>query len=309
MPKLNDFLAAFRREHADLFATYDEIDSTGCRICRLRLRADVASTRGMSRSLYHKCGPHDRANYVAWLLLGNRMYDPVCTASVVTPCAMGRRKDSASLREFNLDAVRGVRKELKEYNKEASRVRFGTPSRYAEFESKQCKPMGSAGAHSGHAFLEDLASSAAHVKSFVELAQNLSGVLFRGHDDHHNMGDDDDMMTAIRGTAVIHASRCYNMSMFRVACHCIKHSVSNKHSRWPRCPDSVSAWERFLEYEGGAKSGAEMVGLIQYDRAVAFCTGMRRQLPNYCLCDLACWLCLARGLPVRSSRKRKRRGA
>ena len=48
-----------------------------------------------------------------------------------------------------------------------------------------------------------------------------------------------------------------------------------------------------LEYGGGCQKGAKHFGLMKYVDAVAFCVQMRKHMANYCLCDLACWLCLA----------------
>ena len=39
--------------------------------------------------------------------------------------------------------------------------------------------------------------------------------------------------------------------------------------------------------------------------AVDFVEQMRTVVPSYCLCDLACWLCLAEGHVKAAARKRK----
>ena len=299
IPALTDFSYQFRSKYAELFTTYEEVDCTGCRIICLSLRPDTASVRSLSKFLYSKGGCTNREDYVAWCLLAQRLFDPACIRAVLQPLATSGR--GSTLVEFNMESLKELRKRLRTYNEEASQVYFGTKKRYQEFEARQCNPTGSAGAHSGHPFLRDLIRSQTAVNDFIALCSEVADVIFAGHD-YCKSYDQDDISEAISANKITHTATYYKMSMCRVALHCISHSSSKRVASWPSCKFSEDLWLLLLEYDGGCKKGARHFGLIKYADAVAFCIQMRKHIVNYCLCDLACWLCLA---PINRGCKRK----
>jgi hypothetical protein len=227
---------------------------------------------------------------VAWCLLAQRLYDPSCIRCVLQPFATSGR--GSTLLKFNIGSLKELRKSLRAYNEKASRVYFGTKKRYREFESLQGHPTGSAGAHSGHTFLGDLIRSKTNVDNFTALSCQIADVIFAGHD-HRESYDHDDILEALSANATAHTGTYYKMSMCRVGLHCISHSSSKRGPSWAPCEFSEGLWDMLLEYDGGCKKGARRFGLMKYADAVEFCVQMRNRIVNYCLCDLACWLCLA----------------
>jgi hypothetical protein len=125
IPKLSSFDLSLRRQYADLFATFDMTDSTSCRMISLALRPDIAGVRAASKALFRHCGSHDRTNYVSWLLVAHRLFDPACIQSVLVPFCLGDQK-AACLIEFDVEHVRKLQRELRDYNEAASLVVFGT---------------------------------------------------------------------------------------------------------------------------------------------------------------------------------------
>ena len=109
---------------------------------------------------------------------------------------------------------------------------------------------------------------------------------------------------AISANPIAHTAKYYKTSISKVGLHCIAHSRSQRAASWPACEESEDSWLMLLHYDGGCKVGAQPFGLTNFADAFAFCVQMRKSIANYCLCDLACWLCLA---PKRRGCKRKRR--
>ena len=246
IPALTDFSYHFRSKYAALFSTYDEVDCTGCRIICLSLRPDTAVIRSLSKFLYSNGGCTKREDYVAWCLLGQRLFDPACILSVLQPLATSGR--GSTLLEFNMQTLKELRKRLRAYNDEASQVYFGNKKRYQEFEARQCNPTGSASAHSGHKFLNDLIRSQAAVDDFMALSSEVADVMFVGHD-YRQSYDHDDISEAISANAIAHTATYYKMSMCRVALHCISHSGSKRVSSWPACEFSEDLWLMLLRVQ------------------------------------------------------------
>ena len=76
--------------------------------------------------------------------------------------------------------------------------------------------------------------------------------------------------------------------------HQIDTRCPDREVRWKPCPFSKELWEFLMEYDGGSKGGALHFHLRRYKSALAFVTHMQKASPGYCLCDLGCWLCLAK---------------
>ena len=311
VPAVSAYPAAFRAKHLRLFATYDDVDNTGCRIFCLALRSDVAAVRSFSKTLYSRGGCVDRVNYVAWCMLAQRLYDPACIQSVLQPFVLWLSSSSSSsstrtnLLDFNLVSLKELRKQLREYNRRASEVVYGTKQCYRVFESKQCNPTGRAGLHSGHTFLADIINTKGAVGDFLKLCSDVADVLFARHDScrpHHS----DKVTEAVDNTCVLHSGSYYKMSMCRTALHCIRKSNYQGGLAWPPCEYSEDLWTMLLG-AGGSQAGACQFGLTGFADAISFCEDMRKRLPTYCLCDLACWLCLAHDRESARPQKRKRR--
>ena len=303
IPALSEFPYHFRTKYAGLFATYTDVDCTGCRIFCLSLRPNVASVRAFSRNLCSTGGRRARTHFIAWCLFAERMYDPACIRAVLQPLLI--EEIQKPLLDFDLLALKEFRRRLRAYNAHASEVVYGTKKRYKEFEAKQCNPTGVASGHSGHKFLHDIIHQRGALDDFVSLCTDIADVLFSGHD-HRVAYDCDDLTEALNGIPILHTSVYYKMAMYRTAKHCIQVSTSKRGPTWPPCEYSEELWDMLLEYDGGSQKGAELFGITSFKDAMAFCEGMRKQIPSYCLCDLSCWLCLASACKSTRTLKRKR---
>ena len=76
--------------------------------------------------------------------------------------------------------------------------------------------------------------------------------------------------------------------------HQVDHRNPANHARFPACPLTRQLWDFLLEYDGRCKRGARRFGLSSSESAISFVKEFQKSgCSNYCLCDLACWCCLA----------------
>jgi len=76
--------------------------------------------------------------------------------------------------------------------------------------------------------------------------------------------------------------------------HQVDHRNPANHARFPACPLTKQLWDFLLEYDGGCKRGARRFGLSSSGSEISFAKESQKSgCSNYCLCDLACWCCLA----------------
>ena len=84
------------------------------------------------------------------------------------------------------------------------------------------------------------------------------------------------------------------MSAARIAVHGVsRNSHHGDRADHPPCPMTEAVWKALLKPDAGARRGAKRYRLTSFHKAAKFVMGMRRIHRGYCLCDLACHLCLA----------------
>lgn len=83
------------------------------------------------------------------------------------------------------------------------------------------------------------------------------------------------------------------MSIARVALHAFEPSGSGHRGR-PQLPCNLdqSLWDD-AQMHAGAMSGVLATGLLAQP-AMEVVLGIRKSIPSYCFCDLACFLCLGK---------------
>jgi len=86
----------------------------------------------------------------------------------------------------------------------------------------------------------------------------------------------------------------YLMRTLVAMMHGIDKSNPDYRVRWKSCKLDPSLWDFHLKY-GQIEEKAKKYKLYDADRAIKFVEGMRKAYPEYCLCDLACWICLSTG--------------
>ena len=143
------------------------------------------------------------------------MFDGPLIINVILPFVVPARHQR--IRSIDLDALRELRALIREYNEEASRIRYGTPSKHYVFEGLQCNPTGCAAGHSGHTFLTDICKSAQRVEEFCAAAHDAAEDLFVGHSMNGQQPDFIDIYETLGDTRVIHTGSYYRRSMARVA--------------------------------------------------------------------------------------------
>ena len=124
-----------------LFESFEDTDCTGSRICALDERADVQGLRFVSKKIFNITGLC--WELVAWVLVAQRMFDPIPNEKVLAPAAVKRPS-------FIQENLLALRKKYADVN-----LNFGeTGSSAAELQKRQSNLSGCAGASSGHIFFE-----------------------------------------------------------------------------------------------------------------------------------------------------------
>ena len=257
--------------------------------------------RRLSTLLYPHVDESTRSDYVGWCFIAQRMFDGPLIINVILPFVVPARHQR--IRSIDLDALRELRALIREYNEEASRIRYGTPSKHYVFEGLQCNPTGCAAGHSGHTFLTDICKSAQRVEEFCAAAHDAAEDLFVGHSMNGQQPDFIDIYETLGDTRVIHTGSYYRRSMARVAVHCIRHHRSRNARTWPACASCDELWDLLLE--DGCRARATRFGLLVPAAAAEFCAAMQTPFPEYCMCDLACWLCLSNNVCAKRKRQRE----
>ena len=219
----------------------------------------------------------DEEASLCFTLAANRIWDP-------PTCAIFKEHIQRRPR-FNLPSMRLFLKEAEE-RVHSEGARLGCPT-------------GCAGAHSGLTWLRDLCESPESIANFQHYVRQLIPQLRNKH------GGPSDTETLWRAVSKIsrkghrrrlprHLGLYYKMQTYRVCKHafCIHSPRARARSA---CPDSKFLWHEVLtKYsQGGARKKASKLGLRSWEKAKRFCTLMRKVKRNYCMCDLACWICLS----------------
>ena len=222
----------------------------------LAMRPDIAAVRYASKQLFRAGGGQDRINYVGWLLLAHRLFDPACIQSVLVPFCCGDEKQ-ACLVELDHGNVKELKRRLRAYNEEAALVVFGSRARWSDFAQVQSNPTGSASAHSGHSFLNDLAKSVASVNDLRRRAEWNAERFFLIVDGENKADLEEWQEDAPK---LMHTGQYYTMSMLRISLHSLQHASTHSRHQWPSCETTPDLWDALLAYDGGAKAGAIRFG-------------------------------------------------
>ena len=274
------------------------ISSEGCPVWRLDMRPDIAIIRHASRRLRELSKRLSVEDHMAWVLLCHRMYDQPLVRDCVLPFIS---ENQAVPKQFTMQNLKALRKRMTEFNEECALVVFNDKSKHEVFRKKQSNPSGSAAAHSGWTWLQDVMSTPATLKSFQTHAIDLAISVFHSEDGKYDAGHgmsrtgiDDALATIAKSKPLLHTGAYYTMSAARIAVHGV--SLTSHHgdrADHPPCALTESAWKALLKPNAGARKNAKKYRLHSFHKASAFVMGMRRIHRNYCLCDLACHLCLA----------------
>ena len=249
-------------------------------IWSLSARHDVRAVAHVSRKCYFMMqqGLLSEADAVAWSLTANRVWDEPCCRELQTQIDSHKVFTLAGLRAF-LVQVEGL-------------VQSGT--------TRLGNPTGFAGAHTGLPWLTSVCENAGEFQAFKRFASSLVSQLRakRG-----GASSTETLWKAISKPKTEKGVRLklpkhtgiYNqMQSFRVLRHAYHRVHPDRAHREP-CQDSKELWEGILlKYDqGGANRKSLGFGVKPWKNAARFCQLMRRKVPGYCMCDLACWICLA----------------
>jgi hypothetical protein len=245
----------------------------------LDVRPDVRAVRNIASCCYalQRNSVLDEETSLCFVLAANRIWDPSTCAALKTHIQRCPR--------FNLPSMRLFLKETRE-RVQSEGARLGNPT-------------GCAGAHSGLTWLRDLCESQESMANFKIYVRGLVPKLRNKH------GGPSDTVTLWCAISKIskhgdrrrlprHLGLYYKMQTFRVCRHAFCVHCPRAHAR-RACKDSKFLWHEVLtKYsQGGAKKKTPKLGLRSWEKAKRFCTAMRKVKSNYCMCDLACWICLS----------------
>ena len=114
-----------------------------------------------------------------------------------------------------------------------------------------------------------------------------------------------DIHSAITKAGMPHSGDYYKMSTMRVLKHAFDVINWKNGTRFPACESSSELWDILLQADSGAKEGARRTGLLDFEEARKFVCQAQKAYPSYCLCDLSCWLCLAKSeLPPKGAKRK-----
>jgi hypothetical protein len=270
---------ALRNEFPSLTSTFSTSHKHGGGIWCLDARPDVRAVQDVARCCFDMTsnGSLDETSALCFVLAANRIWDPPTCADLKTLIQQHPA--------FTLQNMRSFLKQVE------AKVLSGTAV-------IGC-PTGCAGAHSGLTWLRYLCSSTKSWACFKEYVGHLIPQLR-----NTNGGPADTQAvwlaiskphkTGIEGRMPKHHGTYYKMQTFRVCKHafCTRHPRRAKRSA---CPDSKYLWnDVLLKYAGGGANRKSIKhGLRSWKAASRFCKLMRKVKSNFCMCDLACWICLA----------------
>lgn len=268
-----------REEFPSLVQTFATIHEHGGGIWCLDARPDVRAVQDVSRFCYAMLnkGLLDETSGLCFALAANRMWDASASLDLKDLIKKRPTFDLANMRSY----LKQVEAEVLSCN-----VRVGCPT-------------GCAGAHSGLTWLRDLCSSREHFARFKAYVGHLTPQLRNKRGGPSGTKDmwlaiSKPKKTGLKTLAPQHLGVYYKMQTYRVCKHawCISHP---RRAARPACPDSEYLWNEVLlkHKNGGAVRKSLKHGLRDWKQARRFCEGMRKVKANFCMCDLACWICLS----------------
>lgn len=285
----------------ELMQHFQATDATGCRIWCLDVRPDVAGVKHVSKLMY--AAEVDEHTHVAWAFVAQRLYDMPLLVNCLRPFCLPDVNKGKSAVTVSRQSLLSLQKKIDAYNEQAAIHFFGDKTKAWQFAQKQCNPTGSASAHSGHTWLTDLLQDKGELQAFKKFCRHAANLIFRNHDQHsalHQPPSMKEMMDCHGDNALSHTGSYYQHAMCRVALHYVSTRMHHgDRAVHPSCELTDDLWRCCMKYDGGARKGATYFGLSEFEAAQEFTLSMRKIKPNYCFCDLACWLCLAHAIAVK----------
>lgn len=242
-------------------------------------RPDVRVVQDVARCCYDmtNTGALDERSALCFALAANRIWD--------VPTCAGLLKIIRQRPDFTVQNMRVFLKQV-EANVRRCTVVVGCPT-------------GCAGTHSGLPWLRHLCSSTEACSCFKEYVRHVVPQ-FRNR--HGGPAKAEVVWQAISAPRKIgfhgqmpkHLGTYYKMQIFRVC----RHAFCTRHPRRAKrqaCQDSKHLWNEVLLMcaGGGANRKSMKHGLRSWKAASRCCKLMRKVKGNFCMCDLACWICLS----------------
>jgi len=212
-------------------------------------------------------------------------------------------------RPFTQAALQQFFNALQKDDLEQSVALFGHDRSAHMFARKRGNPTGSAAGHSGDRWLKDMLDDSR--MDFAEFEEHVDSLLCGLRGPRSCRGTVQQLWDALtdEDAKPPHSAEYYTMNVFRALRHAFDISAPQRGVRFPACESSSMLWnDILLQYDGGAKRCAALVGLADWRQAAALVKRMQKVVPQYCMCDLACWLCLAKP-HILASRDKKRKCA
>jgi len=265
-----------REEFPSLTSTFTKHHEYGGGVWCLSARPDVKAVRDLSRFCYRLRQRKllTETDALCFALTGNRLWDPCACLelkSVVEKCP-----------SFTLQNVRSLLK----------RIAKGVQDGHAKLGC----PTGCAGAHSGLTWLRyvcassaDFSTFKAYVAGIVPQLRNAKGGVAKTEVLWRRIAKPKPTIKKPK-----HLGIYYKMQTFRICRHAY-YTSSPRRSAQKHCPDSKYLWDEvLLKYGGGgARKKSVRHGLQSWKKAKRFCDLIRAIKPNFCMCDLSCWICLS----------------
>ena len=270
-----------RKKHRELFATWDKSDCTGNGVVCADDRMDVWAGRYLSKKLYALIGK--TWYFLAWCLLAQRLYDGIIIEKVVVPFLL-RSKNN---RKFCVANVKKIRQAINTANVKA----VGSKS-VAKLRKRQCNPTGSAGGHSGHAWLATMVKPG-ECNRFATFCEKLRETLSARTGSGKPLLKIMDIKQEVTKLSkpVAHTGRYYAMRTMVALKHQIDMANPKNRVRFCACTGGPELWKWLLQ--NGPRLKARKHKLETWEDAQNLVLGMRSAgFSNYCYCDLAVWLCL-----------------
>ena len=264
-----------RQEFPTLLATFGQTHKHGGGIWSLDARPDVRAVRNLSRFCYglRQADVMSETDSLCIELTGHRLWDP-------TACA----EFQSLLKERPKFDLRMLRKLLKVLEKldANGQIKVGCAT-------------GCAGAHSGLTWLRNTCFSSSSFCVFKDYVARITPRLrnAKGH-----AAETRSLWHVIakkkQGVKNPKHLGSYNkMNTYRVCKHA-HYRCSPRRSYLKPCADSKFLWDEvLLKCNGGAKKKSVRHGLRSWKKAKQFCEEFRKVRPSFCMCDLACWICLS----------------
>ena len=271
-----------------LAKTFESKDLCGQVWC-LGVRPDIGGLKRVSKGLLEtKKSVLDR---LQWVLCCHRLFDQMDNVKLVLPYARNH--------VFSRRSLAGLDQVLLESDEKRAGMQSSSEMKAGVFAKVRTNPTGCAAAHSGRAWLKTMLEDSGALNRFKQGAKAMAAELQKKRDAAQQIA----LHQAIVKARFPHTSSYYEMQVFRVAKHCFDVVDRGSNARHPPCASTEYLWnEVLLAKDKGAEAGAIHFGLRSVHVAAKFVTAMQRLHPDFDMCSLACWLCLAK------PKKRKEQG-